>query len=202
MPNHSNPYCFLIIYIEECMWSTLWNHVSRAVQMRSHLRRKLKAVSSDPRQLDRAKSCCNLITQVNCMWKQWGYSGYLKRFIIRWILSEQNFYQDSGQKTNHMVKWDKFAKPKDHGDMGFTDTRLMNMCLLSRWIFKLERGDDDLCYTLFRKNTSHAKFFLAVTIEGLHNSGMKGLDEAKPFCRRGLKHILENGRKIRFCHEV
>jgi hypothetical protein len=54
------------------------------------------------------------------MWKQWGYTGYLKRFITRWILSEQNFYQDSGQKTNHMVKWDKLAKPKDHGDMGFT----------------------------------------------------------------------------------
>jgi hypothetical protein len=24
--------------------------------------------------------------------------------------------------------------------MGFTDTRLMNTCLLSKWIIKLERG--------------------------------------------------------------
>jgi hypothetical protein len=45
------------------------------------------------------------------------------------------------------------------------------MCLLSTWIFKLERGDDDLCCTLLRKNTSKAKVFLAATIEGLHNSG-------------------------------
>jgi hypothetical protein len=43
-----------------------------------------------------------------------------------------------------MVKWEELAKPKDHGGLGFTDTRLMNMCLLSKWNFKLERGDDDL----------------------------------------------------------
>jgi hypothetical protein len=36
-----------------------------------------------------------------------------------------------------MVKWDELAKPKDHGGLGFTETRLMNMCLLLKWIFKL-----------------------------------------------------------------
>jgi hypothetical protein len=50
------------------------------------------------------------------------------------------FYWDSRMKKYHMVKWDELAKPKDHGGLGFTETRLMNMCLLSRWIFKLERG--------------------------------------------------------------
>jgi hypothetical protein len=39
-----------------------------------------------------------------------------------------------------MVKWDELAKPKDHGGLGFTETRLMNMCMLSKWIFKLEGG--------------------------------------------------------------
>jgi hypothetical protein len=41
--------------------------------------------------------------------------------------------------------------PKDFGELGFTDTRLMNKCLLSKWIFKIERGDMDLCSTLLRK---------------------------------------------------
>jgi hypothetical protein len=55
------------------------------------------------------------------------------------------FYYDSGKKKKyHMVKWEELAKPKDHGGLGFTDTRLMNTCLLSKWNFKLERGDDDL----------------------------------------------------------
>jgi hypothetical protein len=62
-----------------------------------------------------------------------------------------NFYWDSGlKKRYHMVKWDDLAKPRDHGGLGFTGTRLMNVCLLLKWIVKLERGDEDLCCTLLR----------------------------------------------------
>jgi hypothetical protein len=42
-------------------------------------------------------------------------------------------------------------KPKDHGGLGFTYIRLMNECLLSKWIIKLERGDEDMCSSLLRK---------------------------------------------------
>jgi hypothetical protein len=64
-----------------------------------------------------------------------------------------NFYWDSRQKKKkyHMVKWEDLAKPRHHGGLGFTDTRLMNECLLARWIIKLERGDDDLCCQMLRK---------------------------------------------------
>jgi hypothetical protein len=52
-----------------------------------------------------------------------------------------NFYWDSDlKKKYHMVKWEELDKPRDHGGLGFTDTRLMNVCLLLRWIVKLERG--------------------------------------------------------------
>jgi hypothetical protein len=60
-----------------------------------------------------------------------------------------------------MVKWDELAKPKDHGGLGFTDTRLMNVCLLSNWIVTLERGDDDLCCTLLRKKYLKGKRFFS-----------------------------------------
>jgi hypothetical protein len=65
-----------------------------------------------------------------------------------------------------MVKCDELAKPKDHGGLGFTDTRLMNMCLLSKWIFKLERGDDDLCYILLRKKYLRGKDFFSSNYRG------------------------------------
>jgi hypothetical protein len=56
-------------------------------------------------------------------------------------LVRANFYWDLGNKKKyHMVKWDDLAKPKDHGGLGFRDTRLMNECLLSKWIVKLGRG--------------------------------------------------------------
>jgi hypothetical protein len=43
-----------------------------------------------------------------------------------------NFYWDSGKKKYHMVKWANSARPRNFGGLGFTDTRLMNKCLLSR----------------------------------------------------------------------
>jgi hypothetical protein len=50
-----------------------------------------------------------------------------------------------------MVKWADLTRPKDFGGLGFTDTRLMNKCLLSKLIIKLERGDSDIC-------NCHARF--------------------------------------------
>jgi hypothetical protein len=29
-----------------------------------------------------------------------------------------------------MVKWDELAKPKEHGGLGFTETRLMNVSVV------------------------------------------------------------------------
>jgi hypothetical protein len=41
--------------------------------------------------------------------------------------------------------------PKRGWGAGFTDTRVMNICLLTKWLVKLERGDDSLCCNLLRQ---------------------------------------------------
>jgi hypothetical protein len=46
-----------------------------------------------------------------------------------------------------MVKWEVIAKPIEFGGLGFTDTRLMNQCLLSRGVVKREGGDKHVHYT-------------------------------------------------------
>jgi hypothetical protein len=62
-------------------------------------------------------------------------------------------------------------KPKDHGGLGFTDTRLMNECLPPKWIIKLERGDGDLCSTPLRRKYLKDRVFLVVILEGALNFG-------------------------------
>jgi hypothetical protein len=80
------------------------------------------------------------------------------------------FYWESGQKKKyHMVKWEELAKPKEHGGLGFTEIIVMNMCLLSKWIFKLERGDDDMCCKLLKKKYLKEGFFSST--EGFHSFG-------------------------------
>jgi len=43
------------------------------------------------------------------------------------------------------------SRPKDFGGLGFLDVRVMNVCLLAKWIGKLERDDNNLCCSLLKK---------------------------------------------------
>ena len=50
-----------------------------------------------------------------------------------------------------MVKWEALARPKDFGGLGFTDVRAMNICLVGKWINKLEIRTNNICCDLLRK---------------------------------------------------
>jgi hypothetical protein len=39
-----------------------------------------------------------------------------------------------------MIKWEALNRPREFGGLGFLDVRVMNTCLLHKWIDKLERG--------------------------------------------------------------
>jgi len=56
-----------------------------------------------------------------------------------------------GRKKYHMIKWEALNRPKEFDGLGFLDVRYMNICLLSKWIDKLERDDKGLCCTLLKK---------------------------------------------------
>jgi hypothetical protein len=77
-----------------------------------------------------------------------------------------------------MVRREVMARPKIFGGMGFTDTRLMILCLLSKWIVKLERGNKDMCSTLLRKKYLKGKGFFGVNPRG-GSQFWRGLHEAK-----------------------
>jgi hypothetical protein len=79
-----------------------------------------------------------------------------------------NFYWDTWQKKKyHMVKWTDLARPKDFSGLGFTETRLMNKCLLSKWIIKLERGIWTYVQSFWEINIWKIRGSLAVMLEGV-----------------------------------
>ena len=49
-----------------------------------------------------------------------------------------------------MIKWEALNRPKEFGGLGFLDVRVMNICLMAKWIDKLEREDNSLCCTILR----------------------------------------------------
>ena len=51
------------------------------------------------------------------------------------------FWQGTSKKRKyHMIKLEALNRTKEFGGLGFADVRVMNTCLLAKWIDKLERG--------------------------------------------------------------
>jgi hypothetical protein len=51
----------------------------------------------------------------------------------------------------HMIKWDALAPPREFGGLGFVDTRAMNIVLLAKWIYKLDKGNESMALNVLRK---------------------------------------------------
>jgi hypothetical protein len=62
---------------------------------------------------------------------------------------------------------------------------------------ELERGDKEMCCDLVRKKYRRGKGFFNRNHRGA-SQFWKGLHEAKFYYQRGMKHILGDGKRIRF----
>lgn len=70
-----------------------------------------------------------------------------------------------------MIKWEALNRPKEFGGLGFSYVRVMNICLMAKWIDKLERGDGSLCCSLLRKKYLGQKRSFRSRIEKVLNYG-------------------------------
>ena len=56
------------------------------------------------------------------------------------------FWQSTNKKHKyHMVKWEALIRPKEFGGAGFMDIRAMNICLLVKWIERVEKNENNIC---------------------------------------------------------
>lgn len=55
-------------------------------------------------------------------------------------------------ENNPMILIPTFlCRPKDYGGLDLLDTRVMNICLVSKWMIKLENRAPDMCFQVLRK---------------------------------------------------
>ena len=83
-----------------------------------------------------------------------------------------------------MVKWEALSRPKESGGLGFMDVRAMNVCLLSKWIDKLERGDESMCCELLRKKYLGQKSIFQIKTQS-GSQFWRGLLEARDWFKMG-----------------
>ena len=65
------------------------------------------------------------------------------------------FWEGTGLKRKyHLVKWTVVRRPKSLGGLGIINTRLQNIALMCKWIWKLSQGAKGLWADILR-----AKYF-------------------------------------------
>lgn len=73
------------------------------------------------------------------------------------------YWQGTAKKQKyHFIKWQALCRPKDYGGLGFMNTRVMNICLLSKWILKLESHNSDMCIQVLKKKYMGAEEFFSI----------------------------------------
>jgi hypothetical protein len=54
------------------------------------------------------------------------------------------FWEGKGTKKKyHLVKWQDICQPKGQGGLGITDTKLMNIALMAKWIWRCFSGQNE-----------------------------------------------------------
>lgn len=108
-----------------------------------------------------------------------------------------------GAKDNfkyHMAKWIVVCMPKDQGGVGIINTYIMNQCLMTKWIWRIEKGSEDLWYRLIK-----AKYLKSGSFFGSPNQGVslfwRNLHKVKHMFQWGAEYNVHKGYTVRFWHD-
>lgn len=97
----------------------------------------------------------------------------------------------------HMAKWEMVSRPKDHGGLGIINTRLMNDCLLVKWIWKILQEPDALCFRIIKAKYLRKDSFFSSKSKGCSQFWM-GLHKVKHLFKWGATFRIGNGENCLF----
>lgn len=106
------------------------------------------------------------------------------------------FWEGAGIKRKyHLVKWATVCRPKNQGGLGILNSKLMNVALLTKWIWKLSQNASGLWVDLLKaKYFPNGNFFKA-TQRG--STFWNGIQAVKPAFALGAQFHVQNRKSKR-----
>ena len=83
----------------------------------------------------------------------------------------------------------------------FFYTRAMNNVLLAKWIFKLDKGGNNMALEVVRRKYLEDKSFCQSKQRG-SSQFCQGLEKAREWYEKGTRWKVGNGKKVRFWHDI
>ena len=105
------------------------------------------------------------------------------------------------KRKYRMVKWEVLIRPKDFGGLGILDVRAMNVCLVAKWLDRLENDVDNMCCDLLRRKYLGQKNIFQIKRSSGSQFWRGVLGVRKWFqWERAMK--IKSGRQTRFWEDV
>ena len=100
------------------------------------------------------------------------------------------FWGSSGTRRKyHWVRWAAVCQPKALGGLGILDTKLMNTCLMVKWVWKLLSGQLGLWADILRSKYLRRRDLL-VDSHAPGSQFWNSLQKGKDLIRLGAKHHI------------
>jgi mannosylglycoprotein endo-beta-mannosidase len=128
--------------------------------------------------------------------------------IPKGVLKRLDYYRsrfywqcDEHKKKYRLAKWSILRQPKSLGGLGIIDLEVQNVCLLSKWIFKLinEEGEWQM---MLRNKYLGSKSLTQVTRRIGDSQFWSGLMEVKDLFLAKGRFKVNSGRQTRFWEDV
>lgn len=92
----------------------------------------------------------------------------------------------------HMARWEAVCRWEDQGDLGVINTRIMNDCLLVKWIWKIMLGSDEMWLKLLKAKYMPDGNFFNSRCYGA-SQFWQGLHKVKHLFKWGAQHKVKDG---------
>lgn len=113
------------------------------------------------------------------------------------------FWQsDETKRKYQLAKWDIICRPKDQGDLGIENLEVKNICLLSKWLYKLSVQTEATWAQILRSKYVQSKTLAQVTVRPTDSPFWKGLMKVKAAFYNRTKFIVGNGNTTRFWEDT
>ena len=108
------------------------------------------------------------------------------------------FWQGAEDKFKyHMMKWEAVCRPKEFGGLGIINTRILNECLLVKWIWKIIRSSSETWCQILRAKYMPDGLFFNSKKRG-SSQFWQGLHRVKHFLKWGVHYKVHSGTKVTF----
>jgi hypothetical protein len=93
-----------------------------------------------------------------------------------------------------MVDWATVCKPREVAGLGILNTKLMNIALMLRWIWKIYQNEEGLWADLLRAKYLGTHDFFSKEVPMRGSQFWNAIQKIKWHFKMGAKHSVHNGK--------